>query len=310
VSPRHAALLGVLAALWGASYLLIKYALEDLSPAGVVFLRTALAALALLVVVRVQGGAAWEALGDVRRRPGRALGLGLLAIAAPFMLITVGEQHVPSGLAAVLIAPASLFVALLAPLIDPTEAIGRRQAFGLVVGLVGVGLLVGVEAVHTLGEFLGAAAVLAAALSYAFSTFIVKNAYRGMPAISVSAISVGAAALLMLPVAAASPPEHVPGARALASLAVLGLGGTALAFVLFYRLIAELGAGPASLVSYLAPPIALAYGAALLDESITPGGVAGLVLILVGVALASRRDAPAPEVCEGIEPAVAVAGER
>lgn len=293
MTPRQAGLLGLLAALWGASYLFIKYGLEDFSPAWVVFLRTALGALVLLAVVLVQGGETRRALRDVRRRPGIALLLGLLAIAAPFLLISYGEEHVPTGLTAVLIAPAPLFVAALAPLIDRSEAIHGGQALGLLVGLAGVALLVGVETVATFAEFASAVGILAAAACYALSGFIVKNAYRGVPAVTTSCISVGAGALLALPFAVATPPTHAPGVRSLLSLIVLGALGTALAFVIFYRLIAEVGAGRAALVTYLVPPLSLTYGALLLGETITAAAVAGLLLILAGVALAARRPAAA-----------------
>jgi drug/metabolite transporter (DMT)-like permease len=294
VSARHAGLLGLLAAIWGGSYLLIKYALDGFSPAMIVFGRTALGAAVLYAVIRIQGGTARAALSDVRRRPATALLLGTIAIVAPFLLITFGELEVPSGLTAVLIAPAPLFVAIFAPLLDRSERIGRQQAVGLMIGLGGVALLVGVETVDRFVELLGALGIVGAAASYALSSFMVKGTYRGIPALTTSCISVGSGALLTLPVAAATAPGHTPDLRS--SLALVGLGvlGTAAAFVIFYRLIAEIGAGRASLVSYLIPPLSLTYGAVLLDESITGASIAGLALILAGVALASRRG-PVPE---------------
>jgi drug/metabolite transporter (DMT)-like permease len=302
VSARQVVLLCSLAALWGASYLLIKYALEDLEPAVVVFARAALAALFLLALIGLRRGPARAGLRAALGRPFLSLGLGLVAIAAPFTLITVGELWVPSGLTAVLIAPTSLFVALMAPFVDPSESIERRQGAGLVLGLVGVALLVGVETVDSPAQVLGALAILGAAACYAASSFVVKGAYAGVPAIATSCVSVSAASILMLPAALASAPAELPGLRAALAVLVLGLGGTAIAFVIFYRLIAEIGAGRASLVAYLAPALALVYGASLLDERITPVTVAGLVLILAGVALASRRRRPAPDPVEGIAP--------
>jgi len=285
VSARNAGLLAALAAIWGGSYLLIKYALEDLEPAVIVCARCALAALVLLVVLR---GRTRAALADLRARPGAALLLGFLAIALPFTLITFGELEVPSGLTAVLIAPASLFVAAFAPFLDRSEQVEPAAAGGMVLGLAGVALLVGVESVQSLGELLGALAILASAASYALSGFVVKRAYRGMTPVATSFISTSTATLLTLPGAIATAPGAVPGLRATLAVLALGVVGTALAFVVFYRLIAEVGAGRASLVSYLAPGIALLYGAVLLDEAITWAAVAGLALILAGVALASR----------------------
>lgn len=290
MTARHATLLAALAGIWGASYLLIKYALEDFSPAEIVFLRTALAAAVLIAVVRWQGGERWTALRRApRARPWHALLLGTTAVTAPFLLITFGEKVVPSGLTAVLIAPASLFVAAFAPFLDRSETVGRTQAGGMMVGLVGVGLLVGVESIHSLEAFLGAMAMLGAAALYALSSFVIKGPFRDVPAISSSALSCGVAALCTLPVALATMHGGTPGLRAVLSVVGLGVLGTALAFVIFYGLIAEIGAGRASLVSYLAPGVALFYGAIFLDEAIGWAAIGGLGLILAGVAIAGRR---------------------
>ncbi len=290
MSPRHAALLAALAAIWGGSYLLIKYALEDLEPGVIVWTRLVLAAIVLFAVLRLRAGGseARAAFAELRARPGRALLLGFLAIALPFTLITFGELEVPSGLTAVLVAPASLFVAAFAPFLDRSEQVKPEGIAGMVMGLAGVALLVGVESVQSLGQFLGALAMLGAAACYALSSFVVKR-YRGLSSTGVSFISISVGAVMTLPLAAATAPGSLPGLRAALAVLALGVLGTAAAFVIFYKLIAETGAARASLVSYLAPGVALAYGALLLDEAITAASVAGLVLILGGVALASRR---------------------
>ncbi len=291
MSARHAGLLAALAAIWGASYLLIKYALEDFEPGFVVWGRLVVALVVLHLALRLTGhaGEVRAALSDLRARPRTAALLGTLAIALPFSLITVGELHVPSGLTAVLISPASIFVAMLAPLLDASERADARASVGMALGLGGVALLVGVESVHSLGEFLGSLAILGAALCYALSGFVVKGRYNQLSSLSTSMISIAASTVLVAPFALASVPDELPGPRAALAILVLGGLGTALAFVIFYKLMAEIGAGRASLVSYLAPGVALFYGAWLLDEQITPAAVAGLALILTGVALAAGR---------------------
>jgi drug/metabolite transporter (DMT)-like permease len=292
MSPRHVVLLGSLAAIWGGSYLLIKYALEDLSAPMIVWARTAIAAVVLFVAL---GGAARGVLADMRRRPGWALLLGTVSVTAPFLLITFGELEVPSGLTAVLISPAALFVAMFAPFIDPSERIDRRQAVGLVIGLAGVAIVVGVESISTLWQFLGALAMVGAAVFYALGSFVVKGRYGRLTSMQTSFVSLSVTAVLTLPIAVATMPSEAPGLRAIAAVVALGAIGTALAFVIFYKLIAEVGAGRASLVSYLAPGVALFYGAVFLDEAITAAALAGLALILLGVALASRRRPGKPE---------------
>ena len=300
MTPRQIGLLAALSAIWGGSYLLIKYALEDFSAPMIVWARTAIAALVLAIALR---GALRGALADMRRRPGWAVVLGGVAVVVPFLLITFGELEVPSGLTAVLISPAALFVALLAPFIDPSERIDRKQAVGMVIGLAGVALVVGVESIHSLWQFLGAMAMVAAAVSYALSGFVVKGRYKRLTSMQTSFVSLSIAAVVTLPSAAATVPADTPGLRAVAAVVVLGAVGTALAFVIFYKLIAEVGAGRASLVSYLAPGVALFYGAVFLDEAITVAAIAGLVLILGGVALASRpRREPVASAAYGPEP--------
>jgi drug/metabolite transporter (DMT)-like permease len=295
MAPRHIALLAALSAVWGGSYLLIKYGLEDLDPAAIVWVRLVLAAIVLYAVMltREGGAEARAAHAELRARPWRALLLGTVAIALPFNLITFGELEVPSGLTAVLIAPASLFVAAFAPLIDPSERVPPSALGGMILGLCGVALCVGVESVHSIWAFLGALAMVGAAACYALSSFVVKR-YKGLTSVTVSFISILVGAVLTLPAAIISAPDHLPGTRATLAMLALGIVGTALAFVIFYKLIAEVGAGRASLVSYLAPGVALLYGAVFLDEAITAAAIAGLALILGGVALASRRHGPDP----------------
>src|SRR3954447_8728956 len=182
MSARHASLLAALSLIWGGSYLLIKYALDGFSAAAIVSARCLLASAVLFVVLRSMGlsGSAWA---DVRKRPWWALALSVPAVTAPFLLITFGEHVVPSGLTAVLISPASLFIALLAPFILPSESIDRRQAIGMLLGLAGVVLIVGVESVSTLEEFLGAMAMVGAAFFYGLSSFVVKGKYGKLAAV-------------------------------------------------------------------------------------------------------------------------------
>ena len=284
-------MLGAISAIWGASYLLIKIALDGIEPMMIVFARVLLAALLLYVVIRARGGEERAALGCLRERPLRTAGLGALAVAIPFSLISLGETQISSGLTGVLISPGPLFIAALAPLIDPAEKVDRRGWAGVVIGFAGVTMLIGVDTIHSAGEFLGAMAMVGAALSYGLGAMYIRLKYRGIPPLVISFGACAVAALLTLPPALATVGANSPDLGEVAAVVSLGIVGTAVAFVLYFGLIAEAGAGKAALCGYLIPPIALAYGAALLDEEITAAAIAGLALILVGVALASGERA-------------------
>jgi drug/metabolite transporter (DMT)-like permease len=158
----------------------------------------------------------------------------------------------------------------------------------MVTGLVGVALVVGVESVHSTGQLLGALAMIAAAACYALAGFVVKGRYGRLTSMQTSFVSISTASLLTLPAAIATMPSQLPGLRAAAAVLGLGALGTAAGFVIFYRLMLELGPARASLVTYLAPGVALFYGAVFLSEAITVAAIAGLALILAGVAVASR----------------------
>src|ERR687883_1626097 len=166
MTPRQIGQLVFLSALWGGVFLLVKYALIDFSPVEVAFFQAVVGALGLLVIVSIEGGEARAKLGDILRRPGPALLLGALAIAAPFMLIALGELTVPSGLAGVLASTSPMFIALFAPLLDRSTKINLRQGIGLLVGLVGVGLVVGVHFIGSPGPLLGALSALGAAVCW------------------------------------------------------------------------------------------------------------------------------------------------
>jgi drug/metabolite transporter (DMT)-like permease len=290
MTPRQVGLLILLSAIWGSMFLLVKYALMDFSAVEVAFFQAVIGAFGLFVIVNVQGGEARAKLGDILRRPGPALLLGALAIAAPFMLIALGELIVPSGLAGVLASMAPMFIALFAPLLDPSMKINRRQVAGLVVGLLGVGLVVGVHLVGSLGQFLGALSLLGAAASGALSSFVVKLQYKdkGIPASTTSFFALAVASVLTLPVAVVTAPRELPGVRAVLAVIVLGLGCTALAYMLYYRLIDNVGEERAALANYLTPAFALFYGVLLLGEALTVWAVIGLILIITGAEITLR----------------------
>ena len=291
MTPRQLAMFLGVSAIWGASYLQIKIALDGLDASMVVFARLALAAAILYIAVLTLEDHA-RAIRFLRAHPGQVALQALLGITAPFLLISYGETQISSGLTGILVAPGPLFVALFAPFLDPTERVGRRGAVGLLVGFAGVVLLVGIDSVGDAGEFIGSVAVLGAACCYGLGAMYAKNRFRQVPPLALSFFTCLAAALMVLIPALVTLPGSEPDAGEIAAVVSLGVVGTALAFVLYFSLIQQTGAGRASLVGYMIPPAALAYGAILLGEEITAAAIAGLVLILGGVALAGGAEGP------------------
>jgi drug/metabolite transporter (DMT)-like permease len=280
--------LAITAALWGASYMFIKVDLDGgFSEGFIISARTALGAV-VLVPLGLRAGA----LPLLLARKGWTVALALAQVIVPFGLITFGENHVPSSLAGILVASAPLFVALLAPRLDPEE---RSQGWGLVgvvLGMAGVVLLFGVDLSGDTDTLVGGLMILGAGLSYAFAVLIVKRGFTGVPPVGVAASTMVLSALAWLPVALLSLPTRAPHLDAVASLIVLGAGGTGIAFLFFYKSIADVGPARASIVAYVAPAFAVVYGVTLLDESFGVGTVAGLVLILAGSWLAAQGRLP------------------
>lgn len=281
-TPRSywAALIG-LSAIWGSSYLFISLALEGVGPFMLVFLRVGLAALVLLpLLLRMRATLAgrWH----------RVFLIALPQVAVPFVLISAGERRIDSGLAAILVATMPLWIVALMPVLG----LGRptvRAIGGTLVGLVGVVLLFGGVGTGGAVDPVGAGMVVAAALCYAIGSTLVRRWMVGVHPVAVTASVMSAATLLLTPFAAFDVPDTWPGGMSIGALLALALVCTAAAFVLYNRLIAEAGPQRASLIGYLAPVFAVAYGAALLDEPLGVGTFAGLGLILFGSWLCGKR---------------------
>ncbi len=284
---RSWSLLLVLGAIWGASYLLIKIGLRDLSPSMVAFVRIALAALVLLPVAAAQG-----ALSGIRSRAGWLALVGAVQVAGPFVLISAGEEQISSSLAGILVASVPLFTALLAIWVDHEERSQGLRLGGVLVGFGGVALLLGVDLGGSGSALLGGLAVVLASLGYAVGGLLVKHRLAGLAPVGMSAAVVTASAIFLLPPALLTAPEAAPGLGPAAAVAVLGVLGTGLAFVILYRLIASIGPARAWLVTYIAPGFAVVYGAVLLSEEVTVATLAGLALILFGSWLAAEGRLP------------------
>jgi drug/metabolite transporter (DMT)-like permease len=259
----------------------IKVAVRELEPAALVAGRLLLAALTLLVIV-VSRMPLQTATAQVRRHLGAFLFVALLNSVVPFWLLAWGETRIDSGLAALLQACAPLFTALLAVIFVRSERVSGDRLLGVLVGFGGVALLVG--AVPS-GNVLGALAVVLTGFCYAASSLAGGRYLRDMPAATIAFGTSTLAALIALPFGLAQLPSSVPGWKVIGSVVFLGVIGLGFAYVLYFALITGAGASRAILVTYLVPPMALFYGATILDESLSLTDLAGLALILAGVSL-------------------------
>jgi drug/metabolite transporter (DMT)-like permease len=267
-----------------------------------------MAARALLAAVVLSGylaatiGAS-RAVAALRLAWRECLVLGLLNAALPFWLVAWGEQHIDSSTAAIAQATVPIFSVLIGLRYLPHEWLGPRRIVGVALGLAGVGLVAGVAPAGNLWAAAGTLAVVLASVSYAsagiYGQLRLSRTASG-PVLAAGSMLVGG--LLLLPLAAARPPTSMPTAGALWSLLLLALVGTALAQLILFRIIGLFGARRLSLVTYLMPGFALVYGSLILDERIGATALAGLVLILLGVALGSGalrpRRRPTVEVTE------------
>jgi len=280
--------MAIAAALWGASYMFIKVALDDdVSEGAIIFIRTALGA-AVLVPLALRAGA----LRPLLERGWWNVVIAGLQVIVPFALITWGENKVPSALAGILVASSPLFIALLAIRLDSAERARGWSLVGVLLGMAGVVLLFGVDLSGDGDTLVGGLMILGAALSYALAALVVKRRFTGVPSVGVAASTIALSAVAYLPLAVLTWPTSTPGADTIASLLALGAGGTGIAFLLYYALIAEYGPARAAVIAYIAPAFAVVYGVVLLDESLTVGTIAGLLLILAGSWLAAQGRLP------------------
>jgi drug/metabolite transporter (DMT)-like permease len=283
---RYWPMLLTLAAVWGASYLFIKVAVDEIAPAPMMAVRTLLAAAVLLAYVVSRFGRT-RAVRELRAAWRHFVVLGVLNAALPFWLIAWGEQHIDSGLAAVVQASVPIFNALLALRFLPHERLTLPRIAGLAIGIVGVGVVTGIHPEGGGLAIAGALAVVLSSLAYASAGVYGQRAVTGTAGPVLAAGSMLVGGLILTPVALFQLPGEVPSLEAAGSVLALSLAGTALAQLILFRMLALHGSARLSLVTYLMPGFALVYGALILDEAITAATIGGLALILGGVALAS-----------------------
>ncbi len=274
--------------IWGVPYLFIKIAVDHgVTPPVLAWGRVTLGALVLLTLAGSAG-----TLGSVRKHWRWLLAFAVAEIAIPFPMLAIGEERVPSSLAAIMVATVPLIGALLAIRFDHSERPTPVRALGLALGFGGVIALVGIDVAGHGGELLGIGAIMITATGYAIGPMLIKHRLSGLDPRATMGASLAIASLILLPWAALDLPRKTPSAGGIGAVVVLGLLCTAAGFVVYAILIGEAGTSRATVITYVNPVVAVALGVALLGEHPGAGAVAGLLLILAGGWLATDGRLP------------------
>jgi drug/metabolite transporter (DMT)-like permease len=278
----------LLAAMWGASYLFIKVAVDDIPPAAMTELRVLLAGLLLFGYLAWRMGAT-RAVHELRAAWQPCLVLGVINAAVPMALVAWGETHIDSSVAGIAQSTVPLFTFVLAAKFLPHEPVGLMRIAGVAIGFLGVALLAGFPSESGWWAVAGTLAVVLSSLSYASGGVYGQLQVHDTPGPVLATGNMLAAAVVLLPLTFADPPTAMPGTTAIAGLAGLVLIPTFAGQLLLFRLLRLHGSRKLSIVTYLMPAFAVAYGALLLDEPVTAAMIAGFALIVVGAALASGQ---------------------
>ncbi len=298
MGPLEWLMLIILSILWGGSFFFNKLTVAEWPPFAVVQVRVGLAALALLLVVRIAG----QSMAVGRELWIAFFGMGILNNLIPFSLFLWGQQQIASGLASILNATTPIFAVLVMHCFGNEKATGLKLG-GVLAGLIGVAILAAPDAISGLGSNLAAQlACVLAAVSYAFSGLIGRR-FRGVSPLVAATGQLTASTLMMLPIVfVMHPPWTLPVPSQTAFLALVGLAliSTALAYLLFFRIMRTAGPSNVMLVTFLIPVSAILLGSGLLGEALLPRHFAGMAAIFVGLALIdgrimrSARTNPAP----------------
>ena len=273
--------------IWGLPYLFISVAVESVQPAALVAGRTGLAALLLLPIALRQG-----ALRPALRQWRWVLAFAAIEMSVPFILLGHAEQTLPSGITGLLVATVPLFGAIVSYLLGDHHALTRSRVVGLLVGLSGVALVVGAAGGDGDVRLVNVIEVLVVAVCYSVAPFITDRRLQDVPGIGIATLSLGMVATVYVPIALVVQ-DHLPTARSLAALGALGVICTAIAFVVFFALIREVGPSRATVITFVNPVVALGLGLVVLDERLAFGQVLGLPLVLAGCWLVAGQRAAA-----------------
>ena len=284
MSKRGWSQFAIIGFIWGIPYLFLKIAVEEISPSVVVLGRVAIGAAILLPIAIKR-----KVLVIPRKYWPFVLLYTVTELIGPWYFITAAEQKITSGLAGLLVATVPIWAAILASIFGDKTVWHAGRLFGLIIGFIGVVAVVGIESLSGRQDIVAIGMVILAAMGYAYAINMITRRIPEVPGLGLNTWAMIITSVVFLPFAMHSWPTERPSAEAIGSVVVLGVLCTAVAFILFFRLIAEVGPPRASLVTYLNTAVAVLLGVLILNEPFTLGIAVGLPLVLVGSYFASRK---------------------
>ena len=278
-------LFGIVGFLWGIPYLLMKVAVADIPPPLIVAGRTLIGA-AILIPIAIKKNTFKDAINGIKY----VIPYAVLEMVGPWILITSAEKEISSGLAGLLVATVPFFASIFSSLRGDHSVWQPKRIFGLVVGFVGIVALVGIESITGTSNPKAIAMVILAAIMYAYAVLMVTTNLPGVDGIAINGVAMGLTCLFYTPIAIATWPSNPVSTEAIAALVALGVFSTAIAFMLFFIVIVEIGVARGSLTTYVNTAVAVVLGILILNEPITLGIIVGLPMVLLGSYLASRKE--------------------
>ena len=276
---------GIVGFLWGIPYLLMKVAVADIPPPLIVAGRTLIGA-AILIPIALRKNTLKDAIEGIKY----VIPYAVLEMVGPWILITSAEKEISSGLAGLLVATVPFFASIFSSLRGDHSVWQPKRIFGLVVGFVGIVALVGIESITGTSNPKAIAMVILAAIMYAYAVLMVTTNLPGVDGIAINGVAMGLTCLFYTPIAIATWPSNPVSTQAITALVALGVFSTAIAFMLFFIVIVEIGVARGSLTTYVNTAVAVVLGILILNEPITLGFIVGLPMVLLGSYLASRKE--------------------
>ena len=284
MSRKSWIIFGVVGFLWGIPYLLIKVAVADIPPPLIVAGRTLIGAV-ILIPIAIRSNTFKDALRGIKY----VLPYAFLEMIGPWILIANAEKEISSGLAGLLVATVPIFAAIFTSMRGDHSVWQPTRIFGLVIGFIGIVALVGIESISGSTNPKAIAMMILASILYAYAVLMVTSNLPGVDGVAINGLAMAITCLFYLPISFAMWPSNPVSMNAIWALIALGVFSTAIAFILFFIVVVEIGVARGSLTTYINTAVAVVLGIIILSEPITLGIIVGLPLVLFGSYLASRK---------------------